>query len=71
MPKIVGLSNPQWILSSFWPLIFANGRDPAEFVAECLTLPNSLDLILPGCVDTSLFKGPPNTPILALGLEFH
>jgi len=62
---------PQWISSPFWPLIFPNGRDPAEFVVEYLTLPNSPDLILPGCIGTSLFKGMPNTPMLALRLEFQ
>jgi len=47
----------QWISSPFWPLIFPNGSNPAEFVVECLTLPNNPDLILTGCVGTSLFKG--------------
>ena len=62
---------PQWKSSPFWPLIFPNGVDPADFVVGYLVLPNSENLILPGQSGTSLFKGLPNTPMLALRLEFQ
>ena len=62
---------PQWKSSPFWPLIFPNGVDPTDFVVGYLVLPNSENLILPGQSGTSLFKGLPNTPMLALRLEFQ
>ena len=62
---------PQWPSSPFWPLLFPDGVTPAKFVKECLELTKTKTLILPGQLGSSLFKGLPNTPVLALRVEFQ
>jgi len=52
-------------------LAFAFSIDPAEFVVEYTELPCIHDLILPSQLDASLFRGPPNTPVLALRVRFQ
>ena len=61
---------PQWFSSPFWPLLFPDGFMPAEFVEGVIELPISDTLILPGQSGANLFKGLPNTPMLALRLIF-
>lgn len=61
---------PQWISAPYWPLLFPNGWDPANFVSDLLELPTSEELFLPGQLGSNLFEGLPNTPVLALRLEF-
>ena len=46
----------QWISSPFWPLLFPNGVDPANFVVEYVVLPNSEMLILPRQSGTRYLK---------------
>lgn len=60
---------PQWLSSPFWPLLFPNGTDPADFVTCWLELPGSAELILPGPSGANLFNGIPNTPVLAIWLD--
>ena len=60
---------PQWISAPFWPLLFPNGVEPADFITEWLELPLSEALILPGPSGSNLFVGFPNTPVLAV--RFH
>ena len=68
--KAVGtLIVPQWCSAPFWPLLFPNGTDPAEFILEWLELPASAELILPGLSDANLFKGFPNTAVLAIRIS--
>ena len=62
---------PQWLSSLFWPLLFPDGPSPAVFVKEWLELPGTEDLILPGQLGTNLFKGLPNTTVLAFRIEFY
>ena len=62
---------PQWLSSPFWPLLFPDGTSPATFVKEWLELPRTENLIMPGCQGASLFKGLPNTPVLALRIQFY
>ena len=61
---------PQWLSSPFWPLLFPDGFTPADFVGGVIELPNSDTLILSGHFGANLFKGLPNTPVLALRLLF-
>ena len=61
---------PQWLSSPFWPLLFPNGTSPAAFVKEWVELPRTENLIMPGHLGVSLFKGLPNTLVLALRIEF-
>ena len=51
------LTVPQWPSSFYWPLLFPNGIDPVEFVVEYTELPCIHDLILPGQLGASLFRG--------------
>lgn len=62
---------PQWPSSPFWPLLFPDGITPANFVVGRIVLPSSETLFLPGFSGANLFKGVPNTPVLALRLEFQ
>ena len=61
---------PQWFSSPFWPLLFPTGTEPAEFVIQALELLKSEDIFLPGRSGCNLFRGVPNTPVLALKLQF-
>ena len=61
---------PEWPSAPYWPLLFPNGWDPANCVLELLELPSSEELFLPGRLGSNLFGGLPNTPVLALRLEF-
>ena len=58
---------PQWLSSPFWPLLYPNGSDPADFITSWLELPRSNELILPGHSGANLFNGYPNTPCWPLG----
>ena len=59
----------QWLSAPFWPLLFPNGWDPADYVVGWIELPSGTELILPGLTGASLFKGPPNTPVLAIRIN--
>ena len=61
---------PQWVSAPFWPLLFPDGQQAAEFVKQVVELPNRDDLFLPSQSGLNIFKGPPNTPVLALRLRF-
>ena len=61
---------PQWVSSPFWPLLYPDGINPAGFVQDCLELPRYDSLFLPGRSGSNIFKGVPNTPVLALRLDF-
>ena len=64
------LITPQWVSSPFWPLLFPDGANPIDSVVGIAELPNSETLLLPGETGHNLFKGIPNTPVLALRLDF-
>jgi len=51
-------------------LLFPNGVDPVDFVMGLLTPPISQELILPGFTGANLFTGTPNTPVLAVKVDF-
>jgi len=61
---------PQWVSSPFWPLLFPDGVNPIESVVGIAELPSSEGLFLPGESGHNLFKDTPNTPVLALRLDF-
>jgi len=62
---------PKWLSSPFWLLLFPDGSGPAEFVAVWIELPLYDELILPGILGSSLLKSTPNTPMIAVRLEFQ
>ena len=59
----------RWVSDPFWPLLFPNGTEPADFIIEWLELPLSDALILAGLLGSNLFFDLPNTPMLAV--RFH
>ena len=61
---------PQWFSFPFWPLLFPNGCTLADFVVGAIELPSSEALIISGQSGANLFKDLPNTPVLALKLDF-
>lgn len=62
---------PQWPSAPFWPMLFPNGIDPANFISEYVVIHKSQLSIHPGRLGSSLFKGIPNTNFLALRLDFR
>jgi len=61
---------PQWVSSPFWPLLFPDGVNPIESIVGIAEFPSSEDLFLPGESGHNLFQDIPNTPVLALRLDF-
>ncbi|XP_065915901.1 uncharacterized protein [Dysidea avara] len=61
---------PKWVSAPFWPLIFPNGTNPAQFVKEVRELPKVEGLFVEGRSGCNLFKGVPNTPVIALRLKW-
>ena len=59
---------PQWLSAPFWPLLFPDGSDPADFVVGWVDLPIGTELILPGLTGANLFIGFPNAPVLAVNI---
>ena len=57
---------PQYPSAPFWPMLFPNGVDPADFVV----IQKSELVVDPGRLGSSLFKCAPNTSFLALLLNF-
>ena len=67
------MRDPNYSPLSFLPFLatsFPNGFTPAEFIDGVIELPNCESLILSGQCGANLFKGLPNTPVLALRLIF-
>lgn len=56
--------------SAIWPLLFLDGNQVATFVKEVVELPRQEDLFIPGQSGLNIFKGVPNTTVLALRLSF-
>ena len=61
---------PCWYSAPFWPLIFPDGNSPAGFIHEIQELLQQARLFLPQRSGSVLFKGIPNTKVLALRLDF-
>ena len=60
---------PEWFSVPFWPMLFPDGLHPYPFVAAVLVLPGTPDLVCSSRSGNNLFKGVPNTNLLALRLE--
>ena len=63
---------PNWPSATFWPMLFTTNTEselPAS-VKATLVIDKSEVIICPGRSGASLFKGLPNTDMLALRLEF-
>ena len=62
---------PQWFSAPFWPLLFPNGVEPAQFVKQFIELPRCETTFLPGRSGCNLFEGVPNTIVLALRIQIE
>ena len=62
---------PQWKSAPFWLLLFPDSLHPAKFIKGIRLLPQLETLFLAGRSGGNLFKGTPNTPVLALRIIFH
>ena len=62
---------PQWPSAPFWPMLFPNGIDPANFISDYAVIHKSELIVHPGRLGSNLFKGAPNTNFLALRLNFR
>ena len=61
---------PAWHSAPFWPILYPDGCNPAEFIKKVRELPQREGLILPTRSGAVLFKGVPNTKVLALFINF-
>ena len=61
---------PEWPSAPFWPKLFPEVGRPAKFFKDVQVLTPVEFTIFPGRRGSSLFKGPPNTNIMALRLVF-
>lgn len=62
---------PCWHSAPFWLILYPNGVTPAKFIQEVMELPQQEGLFLPQRSGAVLFKGVPNTKVLALCLDFR
>ena len=60
---------PEWLSAPFWPMLFPGG-EPAPFILMIRILTASEFEITPGRLGSSLFKGIPNTNLLAICFQF-
>ena len=61
---------PAWRSAPFWPILYPDGCNPADFIKKVRELPQREGLILPTRSGAVLFKGVPNTKVLALFINF-
>ena len=60
---------PEWVSAPFWPMLFPSG-EPAPFILLIRILAPSEFAIIPGRLGSNLFKGSPNTNLLAIRFHF-
>ena len=63
---------PKWPSATFWPMLFTRNAESgiASSVKATLVVDKSEVIIFPGRAGASLYKGIPNTDMLAVQLEF-
>ena len=61
---------PLWRSASFWPLLCVDRHQLSPFIHDWADIPLSGDTLIPGKQGSTLFKGMPNTRILALKFDF-
>ena len=61
---------PAWCSAPFWPILYPDGCSPASFIKKVRELPQREGLFLPSRSGAVLFKGVPNTKVLALYINF-
>ena len=62
---------PEWPSAVFWPMLFPQPDRPATFVKEVITIWKSELYLHPGKAGANLFKGTPNTNMLAIQIDFQ
>ena len=81
IPRIIGharlccavgtLIAPEWPSAPFWPLLYPDGKVPAPFITDVVILPKHEVLLHPGKSGACLFKGVPNTNMIAVRFDFN
>ena len=61
---------PEWPSAPFWPILFPEKGQFAAFIFLVKVLTPDEFLICPGRLGSSLFRGTPNTNMLAIRLQF-
>ena len=61
---------PEWPSAPFWPILFPEKVKFAPFVVLIRVLTAAEFSMYPGRLGSSLFKGTPNTNMLAIHLQF-
>ena len=61
---------PLWRSALFWPMLFPCKDIPAKFVMKTIVLMRSEQLVLPDKSGCNLFKGLPNSDLLAILVNF-
>ena len=62
---------PQWPSAPFWPMLFAKGSKFSEGIVSSMEIDKADIVICPGRSGSGLFKGRPNTNLLAVRLNFQ
>ena len=60
---------PRWLSAPFWPMLFPDSCRPAPFIMEVVVIDKSERSLIPGRSSDNLFKGSPNTDLLAIRLD--
>ena len=81
IPRVIGhakkccavgtLVVPEWPSAPFWPLLYPNGKDPGPFITDTVVLHKQDIMLHPGRSGACLFRGPPNTNMIAVRLDFR
>ena len=61
----------EWPSAPFWPILYPAGKVPAPFITDVVVLSKHEVLLHPGRSGACLFKGPPNTNMVAVRLDFR
>ena len=62
---------PNWPSAPYWPMLFLGKDERLPGIVETITINKSKVVICPGISGVPLFKGTPNTDLLAVRLDFR
>ena len=62
---------PKWPSAPYWPMLFPNKDKRLLGIVAIMAIDRSEVVICPGRSGASLFKGTPNTDLLAIWLDFR
>ena len=62
---------PERLSAPFWPILYPDGKVSALFITDVVVLSKHEVLLHSGRSGACLFKGPPNTNMVAVQLDFR